>query len=233
MPGPMRWSLAALSRATLLWAATGTLGAQAASFPCEQARSKVEKAICASPEVSELDGYLARYFDGLRLRFQHAPQCVTQDQRAWLKDVRNACPDTACLQQAYLQRLAVLHAVQPGVSALTHLKLPAVPPLVWIVPPAADEVATPRNRPSALLSLSGQLVNDIADGDGLVLKTVSGDKHVIVPAMLLDEPTASELIGLTKLPGGRFLVKGRADADARKPQAFSSGHCTHIYRLQP
>lgn len=222
-----------LSRTVCSWGLACAAAVHAASFPCDQARSQVEKAICASPELSELDEHLARYFDGLRLRFQHAPQCVTQDQRAWLKDVRNACPDAACLQQAYLKRLAVLHAVQPGASALKQLKLPTVPPLVWIVPPAGDEVAAPRNRPSTPLSLSGQLRNDIADGDGLVLQAASGDKHVIVPAMLLDEPTASELIGLAKLPGGRFLVQGRAEADARKPQPFSSAHCTHIYRLAP
>jgi uncharacterized protein len=62
------------------WGLGGYTGAVAASFPCAQARSAVEKAICASPELSQLDDHLASYFQGLKLRFRHAPQCVTQDQ---------------------------------------------------------------------------------------------------------------------------------------------------------
>ncbi len=215
------------------WGWGGYTGAVAASFPCAQARSAVEKTICASPELSQLDEHLARYFQGLKLHFRHAPQCLTQAQRAWLKQVRDACADASCLRQAYLQRLAEWHAVQPGVSALKQLPLPAVSPLVWVVPPAADEVAAPRHRPTSPLSLTGRIVNDIADGDGLVLQTAQGHKHVIVPSMLLDEPSTSALIALAKAPEARYLVQGQAEPRAATPQAFSAGHCTWIHRVQP
>ena len=42
----------------LLWSA----GAAAASFPCEKAQTRIEKAICADKEVSDLDEYLGRYY---------------------------------------------------------------------------------------------------------------------------------------------------------------------------
>ena len=120
----------------------------AASFPCAQAHSRAEKLVCGSPALSELDDTLARQYAGARVALQHAQACLAADQRAWLRTVRDVCPDAACLQAAYLNRLAVLQGVQPGVSMLRNLELPAVPPLVWIVAPASDQVAAPRNRPS-------------------------------------------------------------------------------------
>lgn len=207
--------------------------AGAASFPCEQARSAIEKAICASEEISQLDEYLGRYYAGARLALRHATACLAADQRNWLRQVRNPCQDAACLKRAYLERLAVLHAVQPGASSLREFPLPKTPPLVWIVSPASDEAAAPRNLPTAPLAASGRIVDDIAAGDGIVLQTETGDKHLIVSSMLLEEPTAAALQSLARLPGATYAIHGRTDATGAGARAFAAGQCAFVYRTSP
>ena len=151
-----------LAAAVMAW----PLSAAAASFPCEKAKTAVELAICASPQVSELDEYLGRYYAAARVALKHADECLVADQRQWLQTLRNPCKTADCLQQAYLRRLSVLHAVQPGAPRLRTVALPAEPQLVWIVPPAADQVAAPRNRPTRPWAAQGRIVDEVATGDG-------------------------------------------------------------------
>ena len=127
---------------------------QAASFPCAKATTTVEKAICASSELSALDEDLARYYAAGREGLRHAEGCLVSDQRAWIRSVRDGCKDAACLRDAYLGRLAALHAIQPGATSLRNIELPRMPSLVWIVPPAADQVAAPRNVQTSPLTVA-------------------------------------------------------------------------------
>lgn len=207
--------------------------ATAASFPCTQAHSRVEKLVCSSPDLSELDEVLARYYAGARVALQHAQACLADDQRAWLRTVRDACPDAACLRASYLNRLAVLHGVQPGVSALRALELPAVAPLVWIVAPASDQVAAPRSRPTRAWVARGRILDDIAAGDGFVLQRGDGGKIVIMSAMLYESPTVEALTALTKLPGAIFEIRGRVDLTDQRADAFAAGQCAFVYRTTP
>jgi len=223
----------------MLWVALAAHApaATAASFPCAQAHSRVEKLVCGSPALSELDDTLARQYAGARVALQHAQACLAADQRAWLPTVRDVCPDAACLQAAYLNRLAVLQGVQPGVSMLRNLELPAVPPLVWIVAPASDQVAAPRNRPSRAWVAQGRILDDIAAGDGFVLLQGNGRKIVIMSAMLFESPSVEALASLARLPGASFEVRGRVDLADKKaekgPDAFAAGECTFVYRITP
>jgi uncharacterized protein len=211
--------------------------ATAASFPCAQAHSRVEKLVCSSPALSELDDTLARYYAGARVALQHAQACLAADQRAWLRTVRDACPDAACLQAAYLKRLAVLHGVQPGVSMLRNVELPVVPPLVWIVAPASDQVAAPRSLPSRAWVAQGRILDDIAAGDGFVLQQGNGRKIVIMSAMLYESPSVEALTSLARLPGASFEIRGQIDLADKKaekgPEAFAAGRCTFVYRIAP
>jgi len=118
------------------WAAVGN----AASFPCEKARSKVEKAICADPELAQLDWYLGAYYEGARYALQDGADCLKTDQLHWLKAVRNGCADRSCLKAVYLARLSELDGFQPGASAIKDRELPVGPSLVWVIPPAGDTV---------------------------------------------------------------------------------------------
>src|ERR1035441_10939093 len=61
-------------------------GPWAASFDCTKARSKVEKAICADPELSKLDDQLAVVYKSA-LAAHPLPSYIRARQRAWLNDL--------------------------------------------------------------------------------------------------------------------------------------------------
>lgn len=203
---------------------------RAASFPCNKATTSVEKAICASPELSDLDEYLARYYAAGRMGLQHAETCLMTDQRTWIRTVRDACKDAACLKGAYLDRLAVLHAVQPGATSLRQVELPRVPSLVWIVPPAADQVAAPRNVQTSPLSVRGRILNEVASGDGYVLAADGGARHLIVSSMFLEQPSSDTLANLARSSDTRYEVRGRTELTGSAARPFAASQCTFIYR---
>src|SRR5690349_19098796 len=78
----------------------------AASFPCEKTVSKVEAMICKDAQLSTLEEHLAQYYVAATRALGEGAQCLQEDQRSWLQNVRNACRDAACLKQAYLLRLS-------------------------------------------------------------------------------------------------------------------------------
>jgi uncharacterized protein len=207
--------------------------AAAASFPCDKAATPIERAICSSQEISVLDEYLGRYYTGARLALKHADACLVADQRAWLQTARNPCKDTACLQRAYLQRLATLHALQPGVTSLRSVELPAAQALLWIVPPAGDQVGAPRNLKTRPFAATGRIVNEVAGGDGYVLLAAGGAKHLVMPLMFLEQPTMDALNELSRDPKARVEVRGRTASAAGETPDFSPGQCTFIYRAAP
>jgi len=69
------------------------------SFDCAKASSKVEKLICSDKNLSDTDAMLAEDYKALLATTDD--KGVKQRQLAWLKNVRNACNDVACLQKAY------------------------------------------------------------------------------------------------------------------------------------
>lgn len=208
--------------------------ASAASFPCDKAKSIIEKTICSQPELSDLDEYLGRYYWAARESLKHADACMVSEQRAWLKTVRDACQDAACLKRVYLNRLAQLDALQPGAISLRNIALPKVAPLVWIIPPAADQVAAPRNMLTTLLLARGKLLNEVATGDGYVLLSeAEGKKYLIVPAMLLESPTNEALATLAQVTKAIYEIAGRTEIKGDGARAFSSGQCSYVYRMVP
>lgn len=81
--------------------------AHAASFDCAQAGTEVEHMICGNAELSKLDELLGDRY--VRARGKAAdPDALRGEQRAWLRDVRNACANAACLKAAYETRIAEL-----------------------------------------------------------------------------------------------------------------------------
>lgn len=77
-----------------------------ASIDCAKATLNVEKMICADSVLSDLDNRLAQTY---KKRVQaNDKKDVQAQQRKWLAQVRNKCPDTSCLVTAYKTRIAVL-----------------------------------------------------------------------------------------------------------------------------
>lgn len=97
--------------------------AQATSFDCAKAASGVEKLICGSAKLSELDDALDKAYKEGRTNSSHdEAKRLVSDQRQWLKESRNSCNDTACLEQAYLSRIKTIKS-SSGNAALPLTKI--------------------------------------------------------------------------------------------------------------
>jgi uncharacterized protein len=202
----------------------------AASFDCGKAQSRIEKAICADAEVSDLDEYLGRYYQAARAALQVSVQCLAADQRQWLSSVRNACKDAPCLRKAYLERLGELDALQPGATALKNVALPKVPALVWIIPAARDQVAAPPKPNAKPLVVRGQLVDDLTKGDGFFLRGAQGST-LLAMVMFLEGDTAQQLAVLAKVPNALYLARGHAATDPKGRIYYEPSRCVFLYRL--
>jgi uncharacterized protein len=88
--------------------------ALAASFDCSQARTPVERAICADPSLSAQDEQLAMLFQ--RAKQHGEPAQVISWQKTWLKDRRNTCKDLACLKLHYQLQLRLLSPIANAVG---------------------------------------------------------------------------------------------------------------------
>jgi len=84
---------------------------QAASFDCAKALTQIEKSICGSPRLSEMDSELGRLYNEALSRTPDAGDARSElrgQQKAWLEGRRNLCSDEVCLEGAYATRLALL-----------------------------------------------------------------------------------------------------------------------------
>lgn len=96
-----------LSGATLATAmALLTLPTLAASLDCAAARTRVERLICDTSELSQLDSELAMAYRAVLAEPARAT-LARRAQEHWLKE-RDACQDIACVEAAYRRRIGVL-----------------------------------------------------------------------------------------------------------------------------
>jgi uncharacterized protein YecT (DUF1311 family) len=80
------------------------------SFDCSRVTSAVNKMICASPELSARDRELSEHYRALLGQPGTDPAALQKEELEWLHQVRDRCPDTACIAQAYSVWDAVLQA---------------------------------------------------------------------------------------------------------------------------
>ena len=107
----------------LLWSATF----QAVGFDCKKAKTKTEQMIC---DESSPISFLKTRDDELDIAYQWAlmrvgdKQKLVKEQRRWLKDIRNVCPDKNCLAKAYFSRFDELAEwlPTPGCYTLQPIK---------------------------------------------------------------------------------------------------------------
>lgn len=83
--------------------------AQAVSFNCAKAQTKVEKLICGNEQASQLDKEMQSAYQEAQAHVAD-PVSLKSEQRQWLK-MRDKCNDVACIIQAYHTRLANLKAM--------------------------------------------------------------------------------------------------------------------------
>ena len=116
------------------------------SFDCRKATTKVEKLICANPELSKLDVDLAELYKEAVSK----ERSVRDDQRAWNIE-KNKCVDADCLKTAYEDRLSDLtnFIVRYDRAALNQGQAQAPTPAPGNVSPGAQSApVAPRPAPS-------------------------------------------------------------------------------------
>ncbi len=206
----------------------------AASFDCTKAATWVEKAICADPELSQLDVDLNRYYLVATNALEESRTCLKADQLQWLKTVRNACKEKECLKAAYLNRLSELDGFQPGASAIRYIDLPPAPTLVWIIPPL--KVAAASKISGASLELTGKLGWAEDGSDIYRLQTESGDSYRLDFPGLRDvkidrfPDLANERIRHGENGTPAFMIRGSGilqNGGAR----FDPARCVFFYRM--
>lgn len=87
-----------------------SINAQAASFDCAKAGTKVEHIICDTQEISKLDDELSAAYKAAQQDKTNVEK-LKQAQKQWMKE-RNGCADAACVQSAYRKRVEQLNLTQ-------------------------------------------------------------------------------------------------------------------------
>lgn len=127
-----------------------------ASFDCTKASSRIDNAICASPELSELDNKLDAVYRAA-LAVSTDPPGVREAQREWLRATRNYCSDEGCLLTVYKQRIAALGSTSEAQSQPTDAAAAtpaAVDPPVTGQPPTEPSVAAASSGPPSEAAIS-------------------------------------------------------------------------------
>jgi uncharacterized protein len=83
--------------------------AAAASFDCKKAKTRSEKLICATAELSTADEELGKLYKAASKAAKGGDE-LRKAQSFWLRKVRDACGDAACMLAAYQRRNLVLRA---------------------------------------------------------------------------------------------------------------------------
>ena len=202
--------------------------AAAASFDCDKARTRIEKAVCADPGLSRLDELLGRFYQGARQQLAENASCLEADQRRWLRAVRDPCASAGCLRKAYLERLAELVNLQPGMNIPRGLELPAYPALLWAIAPPPEELAAPP-RASKPFRVEGNLDDSCRESCSR-LRADSGKTYALIPDLLLGGSTAIRMSVLRETSrDARVMARGFVLPDESGQAGFDSRHCVYLY----
>lgn len=80
------------------------LSASAASFDCSKSTGRIEMQICSDTDLSRMDSELAIVYSKLK----KSNIDLVNQQKTWLREIRNLCQTTSCLMGAYSHRIAEL-----------------------------------------------------------------------------------------------------------------------------
>ncbi len=88
---------------------------QAAEINCGKAVKPAENLLCGDVGMRAMDRDLDAAYRKT-LKKMPDPQALRNDQRNWLRDIRDRCEDAACLRKAYARRTAYLQEVLSRLS---------------------------------------------------------------------------------------------------------------------
>lgn len=93
----------------------------AASFDCAKATKTIEKLVCSNEELSILDQKLSVVYSRSIAESANRSE-MTNDQRRWLRDIRNTCVDVPCAIEAYTKRLTDLEKISGAYAEIPASK---------------------------------------------------------------------------------------------------------------
>jgi len=165
--------------------------AQAASFDCDKATSRVEKLICSSPKISALDEDLNNsYKTVLSLSTHHGIILLRLDQKTWLKTTRDGCRDALCLENAYTSRIKELGKLNSAAGS----------------EPCAYFINNFRGKPSSIKSDGEKFIGEICSDKyepPVCSKPIIRKKDLAKLGFRLDDPDVVEILDAadTSTPG--------------------------------
>ena len=117
-----------------------SVGVSAAGFDCNLASTKVEKQICANPEISNLDYELNKVYKAVS-----SFDGVKQGQRDWVKNVRNQTPNDSIMVIVYKQRIDELKGLIKPVEPVKVEPI-KVEPVEVVAEPVKVEPVKPTSK---------------------------------------------------------------------------------------
>lgn len=169
-----------------------TTSAQGASFDCKKARTKVEKLICASAELSKLDEELdAAYKTALKNEGEEQDKIIRESQKNWIK-YRDNCKDAYCIRRAYEMRLSSL--------TVTHIYA-----FSW---GETDEEMKAAGFTSGTIDMRKPVYPfELKEGKGVEVCDIYKKNLVALgyPNLACERKVSPEYAGILKLPGWRKL----------------------------
>jgi len=179
----------------------------APGFDCAKASTDTEHAICADPELAELDAEMTRLYSAARARFEgpRAEQLVDR-QRQWLRRRARCGADGACLTRHMRQRIRALsRAVGEGRAVAGK-------------PQTCEESLSAARDVAQRVTFSTSRLEDASPQSSVIL-SYGRDRNFEAPLPLfavIDLPPASRFKGTSLLPlavgaAGPFGIKHAID----------------------
>lgn len=190
--------------------------AEGPSFDCARAGTPTEFAICASPELAQLDRRMADVYGAAHANASN-PSAVVDAQRSWISR-RNACrSDVDCLRAVMQERLAALQATKrPVTTTSAEFSDTAVSR-----PDAVDpsETLTAGDVTGQSEPITGQGIGATARDDGIRVHP-SGRLIIPFPVTNSQSPEARELDALTRHLRHAILAEQIGEMDPVEAPVF-------------
>lgn len=113
LPHGARMRIALILILALVVVAPAAVHAGTADEPsCPESRGRIQRMLCADPQLVQLDGELSALIERIRAEASGVDgetgkriDPIGRDQKRWERRERNACKTAACLERAYRLRL--------------------------------------------------------------------------------------------------------------------------------
>ena len=125
-----------------------------------KAKTTIDKLICSDSRLSGADAKLTALYNEVLAKSPVAED-TKQQQLEWLKQSRNTCKDTGCLEQAYTSRISDL---QEQLEKLPFKPVLDKPLIVLASSPAEDRDAAAKIAPAIVKKEPLELIGRVSEG---------------------------------------------------------------------